>query len=336
MAVLQRILATKPSLAANGAMHLYYYICDTTAERPTSGLNVGDMCICLDTAQISIASSTTAWAAKIDNVCIPTGTTSQTFVAGNDSRLVPSGLISMWSGLLANIPAGWVLCNGANGTPDLRSSFIKGSAAGVEPGITGGSATITPAGTVSTPTFTGSALGTHSHTAGTLVPSAHAGTAVADHAAHTHSVTSNVTVADHASHTHTYTDVPNHTHPYNVQGSATPATTGGNVVTSTATGGSSRTAAIATSNPSGGVATGTTAGPGAVLTHTPTNNAVTSGNPSATLTHSVTQPSAHTMSGTSSSDSAGTPAGSVSTPTFTGSSHSNEPVFFSLAYIMKV
>jgi hypothetical protein len=49
----------------------------------------------------------------------------------------------MWGGLIANIPAGWALCNGANGTPDLRSRFIKGAAA--EPGGTGGSATHTHA-----------------------------------------------------------------------------------------------------------------------------------------------------------------------------------------------
>ena len=115
------------------------------------------------------------------------------------------------------------------------------------------------------------------------------GTAVADHAAHTHSVTSDVSVAAHASHTHTYTAVPNHTHPHNMQGGTTAATTGTNVMGSTATGGSSRAMAIATSNPTGGVATGTTAGPSASLTHTMTNNAVTSGNPSATLSHSVTQ-----------------------------------------------
>lgn len=116
------------------------------------------------------------------------------------------------------------------------------------------------------------------------------GAAVADHAAHTHSVTSNVAVADHASHTHTYTDVPNHTHPHNIQGSTTAATTGTNVMASTATGGSARAMAIATANPTNGVATGTTAGPSATLSHAVTNNAVTSGNPSATLTHSVTQP----------------------------------------------
>jgi hypothetical protein len=116
------------------------------------------------------------------------------------------------------------------------------------------------------------------------------GGAVAAHAAHTHSVTSDVSVAAHASHTHTYTDVPNHTHPHNIQGGTTGSTTGTNVMGSTATGGSSRAMAIATSNPTGGVATGTTAGPSASLTHTMTNNAVTSGNPSASLTHTVTDP----------------------------------------------
>lgn len=48
------------------------------------------------------------------------------------------GVIAMWSGLLKNIPAGWALCDGENGTPDLRDMFIKGSAAGVDPGVTGG------------------------------------------------------------------------------------------------------------------------------------------------------------------------------------------------------
>lgn len=40
---------------------------------------------------------------------------------------IPSGLISMWSGTIATIPAGWVLCNGSNGTPDLRDKFIVGA-----------------------------------------------------------------------------------------------------------------------------------------------------------------------------------------------------------------
>lgn len=120
--------------------------------------------------------------------------------------------------------------------------------------------------------------------------SAHSGTAVADHAAHTHSVTSNVAVADHASHTHTYTQVPNHTHPFTIYSSTTDGTWAS--FDSSTTAGTARS--FNTDNPTGGVATATTNGPNATLSHTVTNNAVTSGNPSATLTHSVTQPSNHT------------------------------------------
>lgn len=40
---------------------------------------------------------------------------------------VPKGIIVMWSGTIANIPTGWALCDGANGTPDLRDRFIVGA-----------------------------------------------------------------------------------------------------------------------------------------------------------------------------------------------------------------
>jgi hypothetical protein len=38
-----------------------------------------------------------------------------------------SGMIMMWSGTIATIPTGWVLCNGSNSTPDLRNRFIIGA-----------------------------------------------------------------------------------------------------------------------------------------------------------------------------------------------------------------
>jgi microcystin-dependent protein len=38
------------------------------------------------------------------------------------------GIIVMWSGSIATIPEGWLLCNGQNGTPDLRSRFVVGAA----------------------------------------------------------------------------------------------------------------------------------------------------------------------------------------------------------------
>lgn len=55
------------------------------------------------------------------------------------SYLVPSGLISMWSGSV--VPAGWYLCDGTNGTPDLRNRFIVGAGDEYEIGVTGGEKT---------------------------------------------------------------------------------------------------------------------------------------------------------------------------------------------------
>lgn len=52
---------------------------------------------------------------------------------------IPSGLIAMWHGLIANIPAGWVICDGNNGTPNLLDKFVKGvPTAATNPGSTGG------------------------------------------------------------------------------------------------------------------------------------------------------------------------------------------------------
>jgi hypothetical protein len=39
----------------------------------------------------------------------------------------PRGLIVMWSGNISKIPDGWALCNGTQGTPDLRGRFIIGA-----------------------------------------------------------------------------------------------------------------------------------------------------------------------------------------------------------------
>lgn len=52
---------------------------------------------------------------------------------------VPSGGIIIWSGAQAAIPSGWFLCNGANGTPDLRDRFIVGAGTSYAVGASGGS-----------------------------------------------------------------------------------------------------------------------------------------------------------------------------------------------------
>ena len=60
----------------------------------------------------------------------------------------PLGGIIMWSGAISAIPTGWSLCDGSNGTPDLRNRFVLGAtndgSDGTYPGIsvsqTGGTA----------------------------------------------------------------------------------------------------------------------------------------------------------------------------------------------------
>lgn len=48
------------------------------------------------------------------------------------------GQIHLWSGSIVSIPAGWKLCDGNNGTPDLRNKFIPGAGDEYTPGDTGG------------------------------------------------------------------------------------------------------------------------------------------------------------------------------------------------------
>ncbi len=50
------------------------------------------------------------------------------------------GIIAIWSGAIVDIPFGWKLCDGNNGTPDLRDRFIVGAGTTYSPDATGGSA----------------------------------------------------------------------------------------------------------------------------------------------------------------------------------------------------
>jgi hypothetical protein len=56
---------------------------------------------------------------------------------GNVSA-VPSGGIIMWSGSIGSVPSGYYLCDGTNGTPDLRDRFVVGSGSTYAVGNTGG------------------------------------------------------------------------------------------------------------------------------------------------------------------------------------------------------
>lgn len=94
------------------------------------------------------------------------GDTGPTGATGSQASTTNVGLIVGWPGTLGTIPDGWVLCDGTNGTPDLRDSFVKGAPNGADAGGTGGAST-------------------HSHD--THGAQTHSGMAVSNHPALTHS-----------------------------------------------------------------------------------------------------------------------------------------------------
>jgi hypothetical protein len=80
----------------------------------------------------------------------------------------PSGAIAIWSGSVESIPPGWVLCDGNNGTPDLRDRFVVMVGPTFAPrGAIGGYATRTPSvasASIASTTLTVDQLPAHSHT----------------------------------------------------------------------------------------------------------------------------------------------------------------------------
>ena len=96
-------------------------------------------------------------------------TQSEFALLSGQTSLVPAGVILLWSGSIASIPSGWNLCDGTNGTPDLRNRFIVGAGSTYAVGATGGADSVTldasqmPA---HTHTFSGSTntTGAHTHT----------------------------------------------------------------------------------------------------------------------------------------------------------------------------
>ena len=81
---------------------------------------------------------------------------------------IPTGGILLWSGSIGSIPAGYVLCNGNNGTPDLRDRFVVGAGTTYAVNATGGTAdsvvvshthTATSTPTVTDPSHTHALMG---------------------------------------------------------------------------------------------------------------------------------------------------------------------------------
>ena len=71
------------------------------------------------------------------------------------------GMIILWYGNTGNVPPGFALCDGNNGTPDLRNRFVVGAGDSYNPNDTGGT---------TSNTLTSDQLPTHSHSASVTDP----------------------------------------------------------------------------------------------------------------------------------------------------------------------
>jgi microcystin-dependent protein len=119
-------------------------------ESTLNGTGTGKVTVAPDLSTLTInGTDVTSTAAELN---LLDGKTAQDFL--------PSGVILLWSGSIATIPTGWVLCDGTNSTPDLRDRFVVGadadSGGDYAPNATGGAASVT---------LTTSQIPAHNHTA---------------------------------------------------------------------------------------------------------------------------------------------------------------------------
>jgi microcystin-dependent protein len=116
---------------------------------PVSGLAsptmvLGSTTVTLGTTATAIANLQLTGTPSAPTASVGTNTTqvaTTAFVQAGMSNYMPRGIISMWYGSIASIPAGWALCNGLNGTPNLQDRFIVGAGNGYGVGSVGGVAT---------------------------------------------------------------------------------------------------------------------------------------------------------------------------------------------------
>jgi microcystin-dependent protein len=217
------------------------------------------------------------------------------FVTAGLAGLVPSGVITLWSGSTASIPSGWVLCNGSNSTPDLRDRFVVGAGSTYAVNATGGANTVTLDATM---------IPAHTHTVSAT------GTTGGQSANHTHTF-SGTTSGQSNTHAHAASvSDPTHAHQNIISTAGSnpqfrSAGTGGDVIGATSD-------------------TGTTAAA--------TGISVSIGNANADHSHTY---SGTTSTVSADHNHTVTVSGTTGNGTGGGLAHENRPPYFALAYIMK-
>lgn len=87
-----------------------------------------------------------------------------------EPHYMPAGIISMWAGEANTVPSGWAVCDGQNGTIDLRNLFIVGAGDEYALADTGGETSVTlaeenlPSHDHEVGTFATASSGAHTHT----------------------------------------------------------------------------------------------------------------------------------------------------------------------------
>ncbi len=114
---------------------------------------------------------------------------------------LPIGAIIAWENL--SIPTGWVVCDGANGTPDLRDKFIRGAVVDGDVRAAGGADThihTNPSTNARTAHDHGGGKSANVSSGGTAWSTTGSGLTVAS-AGHSHSASIGITAGDAHSHT---------------------------------------------------------------------------------------------------------------------------------------
>jgi len=250
------------------------------------------------------------------------------------------GMILIWSGSTGSIPSGWVLCNGSNGTPDLRDRFVVGAGSSYNVSATGGANTVTlSANQITSHSHSFSATGNansgnqsanHSHGDGNL-SSANAGGhshgsgnySSSNTGAHSHGLSGNTSNSGNHTHTQTTTETagnaPNSApwnphrsskkgYPWDINTSNATDTNGGGDHSHSLSGNTTNT---------GNHSHNMSGNSGSVNDHSH-NVSGNTGNQSANHTHSVS------VSVSGNTGNSGNTA-----------SHENRPPYYALCYIMK-
>ena len=89
-------------------------------------------------------------------------------VVGDNLPVFAIGMIMAWNASIPDIPTGWQICDGTNGTPDLRDHFVVGAGSSYALGATGNLPITTGSTSGGTPTIgnhtlTASEIATHVH-----------------------------------------------------------------------------------------------------------------------------------------------------------------------------